>query len=542
MYRLITTLIALAGSLVLACAPAAPPAAPTAATGQPAKPPPAATAAQAVPTAGAALKQELIVGVGADDYSTDPARGGVGMWPVGAQIFENLTRLDEELRVQPQLAERWEHRGGTTWRFFLRKGVAFHDGQPLNAHTAKPTFDRVTNMPGGGSIPLGENAATIVDDYTLDITAGAGNVRLPEEIVHPIYGVFAPGSHTGSAPVGTGPFKFVEYVKGQRLVAERNPAYWGPRTPLDKVTFRFYPDGNTRALALRAGEVHMIGEVPREMVRDLGAAGMTVIKTPVGAYQMMAFNRTGEHPWDLGQDPDVRRAVAMAVDRRAIVDSAWQGNAEPAAIPINLLGPQAGSLKAIAYDPVAARKRLADAGWRPGPDGIRERGGRRLRLTIIAGHPNADAHRPVPEVLQIQLKQVGIDLAIVEVPDTAAYEARVRARDGDLWIEFLNARAVPCGYCTYFTVQPGGSPLYGPLIGFRSEKFDQTYRGVRAAPSLDEAYGQAAEAGRILYEEEATQIVIAGLPRIWAMRAGVEGFKPHPIGFYQYISDLRITQ
>jgi peptide/nickel transport system substrate-binding protein len=271
---------------------------------------------------------------------------------------------------------------------------------------------------------------------------------MPEQLTHPTYGVIAPGSDPATKPVGTGPFRFVEYVKGQRLVVERNPDYWGQKAQVQRITFRFLPDDNSRVLALRAGEIDLAADVPREAARDLASApGIKVITSGVGSYEALYVNIHGDPPYDLGQERAVRQAVALGVDRQTIVQSVWQGNAEVSQtlVPAAVLGSYASQVQGQVFDPAAARRALDEAGWQVGGDGIRSRNGRQLHLTLVAGFPSAEVHRPMPEALQAQLKAVGIDLAIVTTPDNATYTARLKSGEGDLWAEIGSQnQADPC--------------------------------------------------------------------------------------------------
>ncbi|MGI8549975.1 MAG: ABC transporter substrate-binding protein, partial [Dehalococcoidia bacterium] len=122
-------------------------------------------------TTAAADKQELVAGVGEDQFRTDGDMATLSQYVHNLGVTEPLVRLTESLGVEPLLATRWEVRGNNTWRFFLRQGVTFHDGQPFNAQTVIPTMQRIAR--GGGTqstLNLGPNPAKVIDDYTIDIT------------------------------------------------------------------------------------------------------------------------------------------------------------------------------------------------------------------------------------------------------------------------------------------------------------------------------------------------------------------------------------
>jgi peptide/nickel transport system substrate-binding protein len=367
---------------------------------------------------------------------------------------------------------------------------------------------------------------------------------MPEQLTHPTYGVIAPGSDPATKPVGTGPFRFVEYVKNDRLVVERNPEYWGQKAQVQRITFRFMPDNNTRVLALRAGEVDLAYDVPREAAKDLASTpGVKTVTSPVGAYEALYVNIHGSAPYDLGQDRAVRQALSMAVDRQAIVQSVWQGNAEVSQtmVPAAVLGQYASLVQGQQYDPAAAQQALDAAGWVPGADGIRTKGGRPLHLTLVAGFPTAEDHRPMPEALQFQLKQVGVDLAIVTTPDNATYTARLQSGEGDLWAEIGNQnQADPCFLCFLFTTQPGGSADYSKLFA-PGEDFDTPYVAARAATTTDEAARHAAEAMHAIIDQDIVVIPITGIYRIWGVRDTVQGFTAHPSSTNQEFGSVTVS-
>src|SRR5215207_3188303 len=235
-----------------------------------------ATACAGAPVTGGAAPQEMVIGAASDSYRTDAKRANVGMFPVNGGIYETLVRMTADYQIEPLLATSWEFVAPNTWRFKLRQDITFHDGQKFTAEAVKATMNRVAEA-GGGTAGVGPDSVKVVDDSTVEITPARPNQRLLHQIVHPSYSIIAPGSDPAAKPVGTGPFKFVEYVKGDRIVVERNADYWGEKAKLSKLTFRFIPDDNSRVLALKAGELQLITNAPRELTSELsGTKGLKV--------------------------------------------------------------------------------------------------------------------------------------------------------------------------------------------------------------------------------------------------------------------------
>ncbi len=476
-------------------------------------------------------RQELTVGALADEYVARGPSANVGQ---GLNIAETLLLMTSNYEVKPLLAERYELRSPNTWRFFLRRDVKFHDGRPFNAQAVKEgLFDRMAKVPLGGTIRAGADSASVVDEFTIDFTPVEPNLRVPEQIVHPANSVAAPGTDFTTKPVGTGPFRFVEYRPDERFVVERNPEYWGERPKLDRITYRFLGDDNTRRLALESGEIDLMLQVPFGDVKRLRDRGFQVVTSTVGAYTALYMSLKGKPPFDQLSDRRLRQAVASAIDTRAIVSGVLDNKAtnDKTMVPPALLGPHASMVKGHAFDLARARSLLDQAGWRPGPDGIRLKDDRRLRLRLTSGFPSPERFRATNALIQSQLKEAGIELEIDERPDIASYGAVITARETDIAIEqgtqndanplflpvllFFNGAGAEADYVS----------LYGP-----GPRFDQVIASTLTEPDIDKARRAAAEAMRIMIDEEAIVVPLAGIPSVYGAKTSVQGFEPFPSG------------
>ena len=472
----------------------------------------------------ARLRKTLVIAAPGDGYGL----GGdaeVGLYPVNATIYEPLVRLAPNYRAEPLLATRWELVAPNTWRFHLRSGVRFHDGSRFTAEAVRWSMDRLARKrPGATGIVPG--ATRVVDDSTVDITPVFANRRLPEQLVHPVYSIMAPGSDPIRHPVGTGPFRFFEYQAADHITVARFDGYWGTQAQLDTLIFRFIPDPATRVLSLRAAESDVIEEFPRE-TRD-----SHVVRSPVGGYEALYVSVHGRAPHDLGSERAVRRAIAASVDRARIARDVWFGAAEPSptVVPAAALGAFASRIVGARYDLSAARAILDSAGWVPGADGVRTRRGRRLELTLVVGFPNPFIHRPMPELVQGTLREIGIDLHIAQVPDDAAWQARVNDGEGDLWAEAGGQNdANPCflAQLLFYSgprLRPSGyARLFAP-----GPSLDRFIDVCREAQSRDDVERSAADAEHVLVDEEVIVIPLAATRRVWAVSDRVRGFVPHP--------------
>jgi peptide/nickel transport system substrate-binding protein len=489
--------------------------------------------------------QNLSVGAEDDAYETKGAEANVGQYPLNVNIFESLVRMDASYNLEPGLATKWSFEAPNTWTFTLRRGVTFHDGTPFDAKAVEYTFDRVAET-GGGTPGLGADSTKIVDDYTVEITPIFENRRFVEQIVHPSYSIIAPGSNPGKEPIGTGPFKFVRYKRQEEIVVERNDDYWGDKARLEQITFRFLPEPNARRLALEAGEVDLILDVPREAVADLGAKGFVVARSEVGAYEALYQNISGDKGYTILQDPDVRHAIGYAIDREALVQGLLEGlaSSEQTMIPSRLLEQEnAANVEGYSYDPARAEQLLEQAGWTEGEDGVRVKDGEPLSLELINGFPTAADHGAVPEFLQDQLKRVGIEVRIVKMPDTPSYEERLASKEGDLWIEQgsqndANPAFLPA--LLFWSKGLFGDIGYQPLFA-PGGRLDELIVQALATPDSQRVKDLMGEAMHVLIDQEAIVIPLAGIFRIEVLTDGVQGYETHPSGLQIRYDEVFLT-
>jgi peptide/nickel transport system substrate-binding protein len=493
-------------------------------------------AATTTPAAAANPNAELKVGAVDDQYILAPTATNdatVGVYPVNANIVEGLASLSADYKVVPALATSWEFRAPSTWRFHLRTGVKFQDGQPFNAQAVKTgLFDRLVKV-GGGTLKAGPNSAVVVDDNTIDFTPTVPNLRVPEQMVHPQNEVIAPGSDLTKKPVGTGPFRFVEYLPKERIVVERNPDYWGEKAKVAKITFRFYPDANARRLALESGEVDVIYDVPHQDVAGLKSKGFDIQTSQVGAYDAMYANIHGKPGFDILSDVAVRQAITTGIDRPKLISGVLDGLATPdqTIVPPSALAPYTSTVKGATFDLNKAKSMLDSAGWTVGAGGVRAKAGRQLKLTLVTGFPSAAALDPIPTFLQSAFKDLGIDLAITQRPDSASYQAVMAAGDGDLFIEQGSQNDANSGFLPTLLFYTGagssGGGDYQKLFA-PGGRFDELLAPALTEPNADTVRKEVADAMHEFIDVQAVGIPLAGIYRVYGLNKKVKGFVPHP--------------
>ncbi len=484
-------------------------------------------------------RDSLIVGVGGDEAGLKLNRQRIGRYPLNAGICEPLLHLGSDFSIQPLLATRWTYKGNNTYQFALRSGIQFHDGRPLTAAAVKYTLDLQVKDKTQYSF-LGDSSVTVIDDSTIEIHAARPNLRLPEQMVHLSYGIIEAASDA-THPTCTGAFKFREYVPYDHLSVDRNDSYWGDKAKLSRITFRFIPDDNARAFALRAGNVDVIVDVNRSMVTSLKSTpGIEVITAPPGAVILIHIATRGKAPNTLMSDPVLRRAVALSIDRDALVSHVMDGYATRVNTvnPPSVLGPFASLVHGIDYNPGLAKHLLDSIGWKQTGRATRRRNGASLTLSMIVQSGTVD--RSIAQYVQAQVADVGIDLRVDEL-DAAAFNGRLNSGLFDMDIELPNQNDANPAFLLALRWYSKSNVQSTPFM-IAGERFDSLVdRSLSSVDRLD-AQRTAAEAMHVLIDEEAAAIPLAGVSRIYATSSRVRGFVPHPSRLNQSWSSVWLAK
>jgi peptide/nickel transport system substrate-binding protein len=481
-----------------AAAPTAPPAAPAAA---PTAPPPAQPAAVASPTSLAAVKPSLdpqaryggtlVVAANNDPGQFNPGiTTASGTHTVTGNIYSGLLFLDDKLNAQPDLAESWTvSDGGKVYTFKLRQGVSWHDGQPFSSADVKFTFQEILLKYHARTKAGLENVLEAIetpDPNTVvmrfkqpygPLLARLDVVEAPILAQHVYQGADVPNSPANQKPIGTGPFKFVEYLKGDLVRLARNDKYFKPGLPyLDELIFKIIPDANTATLAFEKGEVDYLPSVPGPaMARLKQLPGVTLAGTwggPGGSYcQDTLIYNLRKPPFD---KQEVRQAFAHAIDRQQILDQVKFGQGRVATGPISSTMSWAYNPNVTKYprDLARANQLLDQAGFGRGAGGT--------RFTVAFPHATSFARHG--EVMRQNLAEVGVDLTLQPMEVNTANDTVFIKQDFDLGI---------ASYCN------GPDPEIGVTRVYVSSNIKPILFGNGAAysnPRVDELFAQAAAA------------------------------------------------
>lgn len=492
---------------------------------------------------GAALAQPtplrggtLVVGIEQLPGHLNPAITTDGaVHAVADSIFSGLIRLDDQATPLPDLAVGWEvSPDARTYTFHLREGVRWHDGTPFTAADVKFTFEHALLLyharTRGGLEALLDGIET-PDEHTvtfrfrqpyaalLQRLDGTEAPILPQHVYGQVPDLQRAPQNLH--PIGTGPFRFVEYVADDRVVLERFADYFQPGLPyLDRLVFRAIPDANTRLLALERGEIDVVTGVPGSELERLASDPELAVQTtnsgPGGGFCVMtvAFNLQRSQ----FQDVRVRQALAHAVDRGQLLEQVLFGNGQVATGPISskLVSVYSDDVPIAGYDPELSETLLDEAGYPRGADGVR------FDATFL----HFPTFAKYGEVLRQQLASVGVRLELVAL-DRAAFVTRV--------FEHREFDTAIISYCNNTDPSIG---VARTVVSSNIGNVPFSNAAAYANPEIDLLFQQASEEAdpgtRAELYRRAQRILVVDAPYLWlvetrmatAYRAQVRGLEP----------------
>ncbi|WP_201318739.1 ABC transporter substrate-binding protein [Paenibacillus sp. EPM92] len=450
----------------------------------------------------------LIVGLNAEITVLDPSReAGWETFRVNRQIHESLVTEDlskptKEVPIpplKPALAESWKvSEDGLIYTFHLRRGVNFHDGTPFNAAAVEfnirrawdPQFEYYDKI-SAAVMQLTYNGLKEIktpDDYTVELifekpfspflrmlaqgSGGTGLILSPTALKK--WGNDGYAEH----PVGTGPFQFVERIRGEKIELKRFDGYWGDKPYLDKVIFRPIPDDNARVTALETGEIDIISWPSRDSVAKLRDKGFKIGEGDLPSIFYYAFNFDSPY----FKDPKIRQAFIYAIDREGLARDLLKNTVSPA-FSIQNPGNEAfdPNFKDFSYNPEKAKALLKEAGY---PEGFE------TKLITYAGK------EPVAEWIQRDLAKVGIKLKI-QTYDWNSYLAVKKAKTPDIGLDSMEWGFVT-PYWLYIVAHSNSGSNSGKYV---SPAFDQAVDKAILEPNQQKSITYWKEANKIIAED-----------------------------------------
>jgi peptide/nickel transport system substrate-binding protein len=477
----------------------------------------------------------LVVGLVAEPVNLDPAQvTDLNSNRVGRRVVETLVTFpDESTQVVPGLAASWTiSKDGLQYTFKLRSGIKFHDGTPLTAEAVKFSIERQINPEHPahklGKYPFAnfffgnvkavealsdERVAFLLKEprasFLAILTAGAASIVSPTAVMKT-------GPDYPLQPVGTGPFKFASWDRGQRVVLEKNPAYWKFPVKVDRVIYRPIVEDQARLTELLTGSLDVIVGVPPDFVGQLESGGKASVLKQVGAHVWYLGINNQKKPFD---DKRVRQALNYAVNKDAIVRDVLKGTGTPSRGPVlpNTWAADA-ALKAYPYDPERARKLLTEAGY---PNGF--------STTLWVPESGSGMQSPVAmsTVMQSNLKAVGVNVAL-QTMEWGAFLAKLRSKEQELFALSWMAGTEDPDMVLYPLLHSSQWTPNGPNRAlYKNPRFDDLLQQARLTTDQARRASLYKEAQRILVDD-APWVFVDHEIQIAALGRRVQGFKLHP--------------
>lgn len=352
-------------------------------------------------------------------WSTDTASSDIYRLVLG-----QLYHANQKLQSVPEMADGMPQvsSDNLTWVVKLKKGITFSDGKPLTADDVVFTFNIPLSKDYAG--PRKSTFAKLkkvekVDDLTVKFTlsepyapfqTGALSYPiLPEHILKDVPIKDMDKNAFSKSPVGSGPYKLQEWKAGQYLKLVRNDNYWDGKPSIATITYKIVPDSNALLAQVQAGEVNFFPGVDPKDFKTIKAYAdsskkVQVLEDPALSYSYIGWNEANP----LFQDKKVRQALTMAIDRKAIVDNVLQGHGSLANAPTSPISwAYDDKVPVFDFNVAKAKQMLADAGWKPGTDGILEKDGKKFEFELQTNQGNK-AREAIATIVQQELKDVGI--------------------------------------------------------------------------------------------------------------------------------------
>jgi peptide/nickel transport system substrate-binding protein len=474
-----------------------------------------------VPAAPAGAQERVLTTAqGAFPPSLSPGEQANPSLSILLHIHDGLTWTDRDLTVKPHLAERWETVDPTTWRFYLRKGVKFHNGEPFNAEAVKFTIDRAMdkNRPYArrGRIGLVKQV-TVVDEYTVEIKTNGPFPLLPrglrDIVMEPPRYIREKGDDWASQhPVGTGPFKLVSWTPNDRVVLEANTSYWGGRPPYDRLVIRNIPEPSTRVAALKAGEVQIAEQIDIDLLREIERTrGLHVETVPIHMGMVFTFDLLKASPDSPVKNLKVRQAIDHAIDRATLWSELLGKRGailDGQLITRGAVGYHPG-LRPTPYDPARAKQLLAEAGY---PKGFA------LNIATPVGKYLID--RDLAIAVASQLGKVGIT-ANVDVIEWGAYSKALGSKKMPPMhvIGWYNVGDADFGMIWYATASARSF--------WESPEFDKLFTASRSELDPKKREELLHQAGQMMHDQ-LPSIYLFQLPALYGVSDRITGWKPRP--------------
>lgn len=484
------------------------------------------------------VEQSLVLGISTDPINLDPRLASdVSSSQVTGLIFNKLVTTDHNLNIVPDLALRYEMPDEKTYIFHLRRGVLFHNLEELTTYDVKYTFDTILD-PAFKSPKKGNykdlESIEIMNKYAIKFKLKKVNASflinmaigiVPQNVANKL------GDKFGQNPIGTGPFKLLKYQPDERLEFIAFKQYFAKKPRLKKVTYRIIPDNNVRILELKKGNIDFMQDgfnldlLPWLKKQD----NLKVVSRPGLNYAYIGFNLQDA----ILRNKKVRQAIALAINCEAIIKHILKDQATLATGILNSDNwAYEPDVKRYTYNPEKAKKLLDEAGYLD-PDG--EGGG--CRFTLIYKTTQDETRKQIGEILQEQLRKVGIEIKI-KIYEWGTFYGDIQS--GNFQIYTLSWVGVIEPDIYYYVFHSNSIPPHGAnrgrYINYEIDKLIENGRNTLDINKRKVIYSRIQK----IIAEELPYISLWHTNNIAIMHKKINNFTMHPSGRFSFLKDVHI--
>lgn len=452
-------------------------------------------------------------------------------------ISENLFRLDEEYVPQPYIAESYEQVDELTWKFVIRDGIQFSNGNPVTAEAVKACFERTyaNNERADGTLSIDSMEA---DGQTLTIVTKTPDPTMLNDLCDPLLGIYD-ASVEPDAELGvscTGPFVATSFTSMDHVYMEKNANYWGGEPKLDRVELVIVDDMNTLTMALQNGDIDMIARMDAsetDLFSDTSEYTIEAATSTRSAFLVYNLEHDGI------DDLAVREAIGWCIDRESFADVVYNGYSEASygvystAVPFG--GTDGLTLTVDGFDPDKAREILAEAGYTDSNgDGTLDKDGVELSFKLLTYSYNAETLQ-LADMMQAQLAEVGIGIEIETMDVMIETE-----QDGDFDIVIDSYAMAPIGTPQYFTNLVFVSNASDNFGKYSSAKVDELAKSMSETFDVEEQYDLSRQICQEIINDRPFDF-IASTQLIFCYRNNVTGVTVNPSEYYMMTADIDVN-
>ena len=473
-----------------------------------------------------AERDTLIVAADREPVTLDPAGVNVTYaWLIESHIYDTLLKMDNEMNIVGDLAESWEQVDDLTWKFTLRKGVKFHNGEELTSKDVLYSFKRLYNEPAAQiSVQfIDENGFETPDDYTFILKTTEKYAFLEAQLCDNSMSILNEKAVTEAGddydrnPIGTGPYQFVSWNAGDNITVERFDGYWGEAPLLKNIVFRFITENSARTINLESGDIDFCIDIQASDADRIANGENTVLVSEAGnTVRYFAFNC--RHP--VFEDKRVRQAMVHATDLETIRQVVYGVNTSTPSDVTPIVPGLKGrntDLPAYEYNPEKARQLLEEAGV---GDGFS------VNYIYLAGTNN----NMVAEMLQAMWQEVGVTLELNPM-ESGALSTAMNNAEQDFCLAGTTQKSYQTGKTLYDYFYSGSIGNTSNRSYLNSPEIDELLIEI-AAETNEEARNELCMTAQEMINEECPLMVICYTNNLVGMSKDLRGFEYVPNGNY----------